>query len=49
MLDVQVSARSALELTAVLAALETCLNENAIALVKLSIDGQEYAMEGAEA
>jgi hypothetical protein len=34
------------ELTAVLAALKICLDENAIAMVKVEIDGQAYAMEG---
>ena len=45
---VQVSAPSASELTAVLAALKHCLDENTIALVRVTIDGQAYAMEGAE-
>jgi hypothetical protein len=34
------------ELTAVLAVLKICLNENGIAMVKVEIDGQAYAMEG---
>jgi uncharacterized membrane protein len=45
---VQVLAATAPELTAVLAALKNCLDENAIALVKVTIDGRAYAMEGAE-
>jgi hypothetical protein len=43
---VQLSAPGAPELTAVLAALKICLDENAIAVVKVEIDGQVYAMEG---
>jgi hypothetical protein len=43
---VQLSAPGAPELTAVLAALKICLDENAIAVVKVQIDGQVYAMEG---
>jgi hypothetical protein len=43
---VQVSASSPRELTAVLAALKTCLDDNAIASVRVTIDGQAYAMEG---
>jgi hypothetical protein len=34
------------ELTAALASLKLCLDENAIAMVKVEIDGQAYAMEG---
>jgi hypothetical protein len=45
---VQVLAPGPPELTAVLAALKTCLDDNAIALVKVTIDGQAYAMEGRE-
>jgi hypothetical protein len=43
---VQVSAPGAPELTAVLAALKNCLDENTIPLAKVTIDGQGYAMEG---
>jgi hypothetical protein len=44
---VHVSASTAPEqLTAALAALKLCLDENAIAVVKVEIDGQAYAMEG---
>ena len=43
---VHVFAQTAPELTAVVAALKNCLDENAIALVKVSIDGQAYVMEG---
>jgi hypothetical protein len=45
---IQVLAPSAPELNAVLAALKKCLDENAIALVKVTIDGQPYVMEGGE-
>jgi len=45
---VHVFAQTAPEVTAVVAALKNCLDENAIALVKVSIDGQAYAMEGRE-
>jgi hypothetical protein len=34
------------EFTLVLAALKTCLDENEIASVKVTIDDQSYAMEG---
>jgi hypothetical protein len=43
---VQLSGPTAPELTAVLAALKICLDENAIALVTVTVDGQAYAMEG---
>jgi thiamine biosynthesis lipoprotein ApbE len=43
---VQVTAPSAPEVTAALAALKNCLDETAIAFVKITIDGQTYAMEG---
>jgi len=43
---VHLSASTPPELTAVLAALKICLDENAIALVKITVDGQAYAMEG---
>ena len=46
---VRLSAPDAPDLTAVLTVLSTCLDENAIALVKVTIDGQAYAMEGTEA
>jgi hypothetical protein len=45
---VRASAPSATELTGVLAALKSCLDESAITLVKVTIDGQAYAMEGRE-
>jgi hypothetical protein len=45
---VQVSAPSAPELAALVAALKTCLDENAIALVKVTVDGRAYAMEGGD-
>jgi hypothetical protein len=41
--DVSVSAP---ELSAILAALKTCLDANGIASVKVTIDGRAYAMEG---
>ena len=44
--SVHLSSSSAPELTAVLTALKSCLDENAIAAVKVSIDGEAYAMEG---
>jgi hypothetical protein len=34
------------EFTLVLSALKTCLDENEIASVKVTIDGQSYVMEG---
>jgi hypothetical protein len=43
---VQLSAPGAPELNAVLAALKICLDENRIAVVKVEVDGQTYAMEG---
>jgi hypothetical protein len=45
---VQVSAPSAHELAALVTALKTCLDENAIALVKVTVDGRAYAMEGGD-
>lgn len=43
---VHLSASGASDLTAVLTALKRCLDENAIATVKVSIDGDAYVMEG---
>jgi hypothetical protein len=43
---VQIPAPSAPELTAVLAALKACLDEEGIGSVNLTIDGQDYLMEG---
>jgi hypothetical protein len=43
---VELPGTKAPELSAVLGALKGCLDENAIASVKVSIDGQAYAMEG---
>jgi hypothetical protein len=44
--SVHLSASSASNLAAVLTALKLCLDGNAIAAVKVSIDGEVYAMEG---
>jgi hypothetical protein len=43
---VHFSTSGASELPAVLSALKDCLDENAIATVKVRIDGRAYAMEG---
>ena len=43
---VHFSASGTSELPAVLTALKDCLDENAIATVKVRIDGRAYAMEG---
>jgi hypothetical protein len=44
--SVHLSASSAPELTAVLTALKDCLDENAMAVVKVMVDDRAYAMEG---
>jgi hypothetical protein len=44
--SVQLSASEGAVLTALLRALKQCLDENAIAAVKVELDGHAYAMEG---
>jgi hypothetical protein len=44
--SVQLTASEGAVLPKLLAALKQCLDENAIAAVKVELDGQAYAMEG---
>jgi hypothetical protein len=44
--SVQLSASQGAALPDLLTALKQCLDENAIAAVKVELDGQAYAMEG---
>lgn len=44
--SVQLSAPNGAALPDLLTALKQCLDENAIAAVKVELDGQAYAMEG---